>query len=107
MQKPSFKQLAKVAKVSPSTVTRVAKGQGSVDPDIRARVRKAAEALGIDLERKRNEAINLVAFMLATATSYILSRRKFSSDQKPIARPSNGNPYSCRSATRQRFPERT
>lgn len=65
MQKRSFKQLAKAAKVSPATVTRVAKGQTNVDPYIRARVRKAAEALGIDLERKRNEKTNVVAFMLA------------------------------------------
>ena len=65
MKKPSFRQLAKAAKVSPATVTRVAKGQTNVDPDIRARVRKAAKALGIDLERKRNEKTNLVAFLLA------------------------------------------
>ncbi len=63
--KPSFKQLAKAAKVSPATVTRVAKGQLNVDPEIRARVRKAAEALGIDLERKRNEKTNIVGFMLS------------------------------------------
>jgi DNA-binding LacI/PurR family transcriptional regulator len=65
MQKRSFKQLAKAAKVSPATVTRVARGQTNVDPQIRARVRKAAVALGIDLELKRNEKTNLVAFMLA------------------------------------------
>jgi LacI family transcriptional regulator len=64
-QRPSFKQVAKAAKVSPATVTRVAKGQTNVDPDIRQRVRKAAEALGIDLEQKRNEKSNIVGFMLA------------------------------------------
>jgi DNA-binding LacI/PurR family transcriptional regulator len=61
----SFKQLAEIANVSPATVTRVAKGQASVDPVIRARVHKAAEALGIDLERRRTEAANLIGFMLS------------------------------------------
>jgi DNA-binding LacI/PurR family transcriptional regulator len=32
---------------------------------IRARVRKAAESLGVDLDQKRNERANIVAFMLA------------------------------------------
>jgi LacI family transcriptional regulator, galactose operon repressor len=64
-RKPSFKQLATLAKVSPATVTRVAKGQVNVDPDIRARVHKAAETLGIDLERKRNDKTSIVAFLLA------------------------------------------
>lgn len=54
-----------MAKVSPATVTRVAKGQVNVDPEMRARVRKAAETLGIDLERKRNEKTNIVGFMLS------------------------------------------
>ncbi|HEX7362042.1 MAG TPA: LacI family DNA-binding transcriptional regulator [Bryobacteraceae bacterium] len=62
---PSFKELAKVAKVSPATVTRVAKGQTNVDSEIRARVRRAAESLGIDLERKRSEKSNIVGFILA------------------------------------------
>lgn len=37
----------------------------NVDPDIRARVRKAAEALGVDLERKLDEKSSIVGFMLA------------------------------------------
>lgn len=61
----SFKQLAKLAEVSPATVSRVAKGQVSVDAAIRARVHKAAEALGIDFERRRSEATNIVGFMLS------------------------------------------
>lgn len=62
---PSFKQVAKLARVSPATVSRVAKGQVNVDTAIQARVRKAAETLGIDLERRRNEKSNIVGFMLA------------------------------------------
>jgi LacI family transcriptional regulator len=65
VKKKSFKYLAEVAAVSPATVSRVAAGQANVDPGIRARVRKAAETLGIDLEQKRSEKANIVAFMLA------------------------------------------
>jgi DNA-binding LacI/PurR family transcriptional regulator len=65
VKKKSFKYLAEVAEVSPATVSRVAAGQANVDPNIRARVRKAAETLGIDLEQKRNEKANIIAFMLA------------------------------------------
>ena len=64
-KKKSFKDLAKLADVSPATVSRVAKGQLNVDPAIRARVRKAAETLGIDLDQKRNERSNIVGFMLS------------------------------------------
>ena len=65
MKKKSFKNLAKLAGVSPATVSRVAKGQVNVDAAIRAKVRKAAESLGIDLEQKRTEKANIIAFMLA------------------------------------------
>jgi LacI family transcriptional regulator len=61
----SFKQLAELANVSPATVSRVAKGQLNVDAAIRTRVRKAAETLGIDLERRRNEKSNIIGFMLS------------------------------------------
>ena len=64
-KKSSFKDLAKLANVSAATVSRVAKGQVNVDPTIRARVRKAAQTLGIDLEQKRNEKSNIIAFMLS------------------------------------------
>jgi LacI family transcriptional regulator len=63
--KKSFKDLAKLANVSPATVSRVAKGQANVDASMRARVRKAAETLGIDLEKKRSEKANIIAFMLS------------------------------------------
>ena len=65
MKKKSFKDVAKLAHVSPATVSRVAKGQANVDSAIRVRVRKAADTLGIDLDQKRNEKANIIAFMLA------------------------------------------
>jgi LacI family transcriptional regulator len=64
-KKHSFKDLAKLAKVSAATVSRVARGQASVDPAIRMRVRKAAEQLGINLEEQRHERSSIVAFMLS------------------------------------------
>jgi DNA-binding LacI/PurR family transcriptional regulator len=64
-KKASYKDVATLARVSPATVSRVAKGQNSVDNTIRARVRKAAQSLGIDLDEKRNEKCNIIAFMLA------------------------------------------
>jgi LacI family transcriptional regulator len=65
-QKPSsFKDLAKFTGLSPATISRVAKGQLNVDPAIRTKVRKAAETLGIDLDRRRNEKSNIIGFMLA------------------------------------------
>jgi LacI family transcriptional regulator len=54
-----------LAKVSAATVSRVARGQASVDPAIRMRVRKAAEQLGINLEEQRHERSSIVAFMLS------------------------------------------
>lgn len=65
MKKKSFKNLAEMAKVSPATVSRIAKGQVNVDPAIRARVRRAADTLGIDLDQRRNEKANIIAFMLS------------------------------------------
>ena len=65
MKKRSFKDVAKAAGVSAATVSRVAKGQTNVDAEIRSRVRKAAESLGVDLDHKRNERASIIAFMLA------------------------------------------
>ncbi|HEX4808300.1 MAG TPA: LacI family DNA-binding transcriptional regulator [Bryobacteraceae bacterium] len=64
-KKPSFKDLAKLAKVSPATVSRIAKGHLNVDAILKARVRRAAETLGIDLDQKRNEKSNIIAFLLS------------------------------------------
>src|SRR5581483_5573825 len=63
--KTSYKDIAKLAKVSAATVSRVAKGQVNVDSSIRARVREAAEALAIDLDQRRHEKSNIVAFLLS------------------------------------------
>lgn len=64
-KKPSFQDLAKRAKVSTATVSRVARGQVTVDAAIRARVRRAADELGIDLELRRHEKSTIVAFILS------------------------------------------
>src|SRR5947209_15735049 len=65
LKKRSFKDLAELANVSPATVSRVAKGQPNVDAAIRARVRRAAETLGINLEQRRNDKSNIIGFMLS------------------------------------------
>jgi DNA-binding LacI/PurR family transcriptional regulator len=65
MKKARFKDIAKAANVSAATVSRVAQGQQTVDPSIRARVEKAAQSLGVDLMRKRNEKSSIVGFMLS------------------------------------------
>lgn len=64
-RKLSFQDLAKHAKVSAATVSRVARGQTTVAPAIRERVRKAAAELGIDLEERRHENATIVAFLLS------------------------------------------
>ncbi len=63
--KVSFQELARAAKVSTATVSRIARGNVNVDAGIRARVRKAAEELGIDLEQRRNEKSSIIAFILS------------------------------------------
>jgi LacI family transcriptional regulator len=64
-KKSTFSRLAKVARVSAATVSRLAAGNRSVDPAIRARVERAATKLGIDLHQKRKDAGRLIAFVLA------------------------------------------
>ena len=64
-KKLSFQDLAKHAKVSTATVSRVARGQATVDAAIRERVRRAAEELGIDLEGRRHEKTAIIAFILS------------------------------------------
>ena len=64
MKKTSFRDLAKLAKVSTATVSRIVRGQANVDPVMRDRVRAAAEQLGIDLEQRRNEKSTIIAFIL-------------------------------------------
>jgi len=67
-KKTSFSELAKRAKVSSATVTRIARGQANVDPQLRARVHKAAQELGIDLAQRRHEKATIVAFLLGNRT---------------------------------------
>jgi len=64
-KKATFYELAKLAKVSAATVSRIAAGKQNVDPKISERVRKAAAQLGIDLEKKRDETSRIIAFVLA------------------------------------------
>jgi DNA-binding LacI/PurR family transcriptional regulator len=61
--KLGLRQIADAAKVSLSTVSRVANGMATVDREIQKRVREAAVRLGIDLSH-RNKARTLV-FMLS------------------------------------------
>src|SRR5258708_2737524 len=63
-KKPSFREVAKLSKVSTATVSRVARGQVNVDPAIRLRVRRAAEQLGIDLQARLNETSTIIALIL-------------------------------------------
>jgi DNA-binding LacI/PurR family transcriptional regulator len=64
-KKPSFQKVAKLAGVSPATVTRVARGQSGVGSAIRMRVHKAASQLGLDLSRWQNEKSTIIAFLLS------------------------------------------
>jgi DNA-binding LacI/PurR family transcriptional regulator len=64
-KKASLQEVAKLAKVSAATVSRVARGNVKVDAGIRLRVSKAAAELGIDLEKRRNENSTIIAFVLS------------------------------------------
>jgi DNA-binding LacI/PurR family transcriptional regulator len=64
-KKPSFQNVAERAGVSVATVSRVARGQTNVDSAIRARVRKSAAELGLNLEERRKEKSTIIAFMLS------------------------------------------
>jgi len=68
LKKTSFRELAKLANVSTATVSRVARGEANVDPEMRLRVRKAAERLGIDLDERRHQKSAIIAFILGNRT---------------------------------------
>ena len=68
MKKTSFRELANRAGVSTATVTRIARGQANVDPELRNRVHQAALELGIDLAQRRDEKSTIVAFLLGNRT---------------------------------------
>jgi LacI family transcriptional regulator len=61
----SFRDVAKRAKVSAASVSRVARGNPNVHTDIRARVLKAARELGVDIEDRTQARTSVVAFLLS------------------------------------------
>ena len=61
----TLRDLARAAKVSPSTVSRVVAGNPTVDPKIKSRIRSVAEKMGIDLEERRKNKSKSIAFLLA------------------------------------------
>ncbi len=63
---PNFKDVANKAGVSFATVSRVATNSARVSPEVLARVTEAAQALGVDLQRKTK----------AKVIGFILSNRK-------------------------------
>jgi DNA-binding LacI/PurR family transcriptional regulator len=64
-KRPNLYDVAREARVSPATVSRVVAGNPTVDPAIRAQVRKAAEKLGVDLDERRKGKSRIIAFILA------------------------------------------
>jgi DNA-binding LacI/PurR family transcriptional regulator len=63
-KKITLDDLARAAKVSPATVSRVVAGVPTVDPALRMKVRKIAEKLGVDLEQRRRSQSKVVTFLL-------------------------------------------
>jgi DNA-binding LacI/PurR family transcriptional regulator len=63
-KKTSFYQLARLAKVSGATVSRVANGSAHVSPELRARILKAAAKLGVDLSGRCRPSAKVIAFLL-------------------------------------------
>lgn len=62
--KPSFQQLARAARVSVATVSRVANGSAHVSPQLRARILKAATGLGVALSHRCRPKAKVIAFLL-------------------------------------------
>jgi DNA-binding LacI/PurR family transcriptional regulator len=63
-RKPPLYEVAKAAKVSPATVSRVAAGSPAVGPEIREHVLKVAMELGVDLQLSRHDKNRTIAFLL-------------------------------------------
>jgi len=61
--KRTMRDVAEAAQVSLATVSRVSNGTGAVSPEVRERVKKAAQRLGVDLVRSNKTKI--VAFVLS------------------------------------------
>ena len=63
-RKPAtYLEVARLANVSPATVTRIAAGSAGVSKEISLRVRRAAAQLGTDLDKKQRTRI--IAFLLS------------------------------------------
>jgi DNA-binding LacI/PurR family transcriptional regulator len=60
----SFQDVARLAKVSTATVSRVARGNASVDTGMERRIRDAAGKLGLNLEDSRHDRSSTIAFLL-------------------------------------------
>jgi DNA-binding LacI/PurR family transcriptional regulator len=60
----SFQDVARLAKVSTASVSRVARGNASVDEDMERRIRDAADKLGLSLEDSRHDRLSTIAFLL-------------------------------------------
>jgi len=63
-KKTSFYQLARVARVSSATVSRVANSNAYVSPELRDRILRTAAKLGVDLNRKCRPNAKVIAFLL-------------------------------------------
>jgi len=61
---PTFRDVARLARVSPATVTRVAQAHASVDSELRRRVREAASKLGVTLGERAAEESRILVFLL-------------------------------------------
>lgn len=64
-KKFTMRDLARAAKVSPATISRILAGNPTVDPTIRKQVHKVAQKLGVDLESRRKGKSRVMAFLLA------------------------------------------
>jgi DNA-binding LacI/PurR family transcriptional regulator len=64
-KQPTFRDVARAAKVSPATVSRVARDNPTVDANIRNRVRAAAARLGVVMGEKRGDGGHMLAFLLS------------------------------------------
>lgn len=64
-KKFTMRDLARAAKVSPATISRILAGNPTVDPAIRKQVHKVATKLGFDLESRRKGKSRVMAFLLA------------------------------------------
>ena len=64
-KRPTYREIARLANVSPATVSRVALDKPSVEVEIRNRVRQAASRLGVTLGERQNGNSQILAFVLA------------------------------------------